>query len=996
LVLLFILSGRILAQEPEYDEISVFLNVQQIGGADIPAVIEGTNVYLPVAVIFDFLKIKNRVTPDLDSISGFFINPQSTFLIEYKKNKIIYKEKTYEIKPGGFIRTETNLYLKSTYFGEIFELDCSFSFRTLSVSLTTKLELPVIREMRQETMRANISHLKGEEVADTTIKRTYPGFHFGMADWSVIATQLFPGLNDTRVNLSLGAIVAGGETDVTLNYSSSQPFTEKDQYYLWRYANNDHRFMRQAMIGKINAQSTSSIYAPVVGVQITNTPTTYRRSFCTYRLSDRTEPGWIVELYVNNVLVDYVKADASGFFTFEVPLVYGNTAVKLRFYGPWGEEKAREQNISIPFNFLPPKEIEYTASAGFVEDSLTSRYARGNINYGLSRRITIGGGVEYLSSVTSGTTMPFVNMSLRLASSLLLSGEYTYGVRFRGLLSYRLPNNLQFDVTYLNYNKHQTAINYNILEERKAVISMPFVGRRFSSFVRFTADQMILPATQSTTTELLLSTAFGRVNANYTTYALFSELTSPYIYSNLSIAFRLPARFVFTPQAQFQYNPGQFISVKAELEKNIFRNGYANLSVEQNFLSNINNVQIGLRYDFDFAQTGLTFRKGNTSTTMIESARGSMINESKIHYFGVNNRTSVGRGGIVIIPYLDINCNGHHEKGEPRVPGLNIRLNGGRIEVDNKDTTIRVMDLEPYINYYVELDRNSFDNIAWQLTKKSMSIAINPNQYRLVEVPISVVGEVSGMVYMQGTQGKFGQGRIIVCFYDKESRLVARTVSEAEGYFNFLGLAPGNYTARIDTAQLRKLHMVSHPENEPFTIARSKDGDVVDDLEFVLVRETTDSLQGKPVPQKQGVGPGQKMEVQPNPGTQAPTGKENIDQPGPGTKNNKPGEQVQPVVPVKEYEKQNPEKPGSGSGGKVPDTVSTFMIQVGTYRNESNALSVQSALTKISVHPVRIVSGNGLYKVLITDFGDKKEANNFLPELEKKNFPGAIVVPSGR
>ena len=60
--------------------------------------------------------------------------------------------------------------------------------------------------------------------------------------------------------------------------------------------------LRQVMAGKINSNSISTIYNPVVGVQLTNTPTTYRRSFGSYTLSDRTEPGWIVELYVNNVL----------------------------------------------------------------------------------------------------------------------------------------------------------------------------------------------------------------------------------------------------------------------------------------------------------------------------------------------------------------------------------------------------------------------------------------------------------------------------------------------------------------------------------------------------------------------------------------------------------------------------------------------------------------------------------------------------------------------
>jgi hypothetical protein len=58
---------------------------------------------------------------------------------------------------------------------------------------------------------------------------------------------------------------------------------------------------------------------------------------------------------MNNSLVDYAKAPTAGFYTFQVPLVYGNSLVKLRFYGPWGEELSREQNIQIPFNFLPVK-----------------------------------------------------------------------------------------------------------------------------------------------------------------------------------------------------------------------------------------------------------------------------------------------------------------------------------------------------------------------------------------------------------------------------------------------------------------------------------------------------------------------------------------------------------------------------------------------------------------------------------------------------------------
>jgi hypothetical protein len=145
-------------------------------------------------------------------------------------------------------------------------------------------------------------------------------------------------------------MIAGGETDVFLNYYNDHPFKLKDQYYFWRYINNEHSAVRQVTLGKILTNPSSSVYNGIIGAQVSNTPTIYRRSFGTYNLSDRTEPGWTVELYVNDVLVNFTKADASGFFTFEVPMVYGNSIVKLRFYGPWGEE--RTVNKTFPYHLI--------------------------------------------------------------------------------------------------------------------------------------------------------------------------------------------------------------------------------------------------------------------------------------------------------------------------------------------------------------------------------------------------------------------------------------------------------------------------------------------------------------------------------------------------------------------------------------------------------------------------------------------------------------------
>ncbi|MFZ0281928.1 MAG: SPOR domain-containing protein, partial [Bacteroidales bacterium] len=834
-ILTFSQSTKVFSQDlPEYDEISVFLEIPSLGGSEIDALIRGEELYLPVTNLFDFLKIRNVPSADLQTITGFFINPEAEYSVSQSENMILYQNKRFDLNPGDLIRTETNLYLKSVWYGRVFGLECSFNFRTLSVSVKSKLELPLIREMKQEEMRRNLSRLKGDIEADTIVRRTYPMFKFGMADWSATASQEINGRSDTRINLALGSMIAGGEATASLYYNSLDRVSEKQQYYLWRYVNNDFAPIRQVMAGKIHSNAIASLYNPVVGVQLTNTPTTYRRSFGTYNLSDRTDPGWIVELYVNNVLVDYVKADASGFFTFEVPLVYGNSIIKLKFFGPWGEERTREQNITIPYNFLPEKTLEYTLSAGIVEDTLKSRFSRASVNYGATKSLTVGAGAEYLSSVTSQPFMPYVNASVRITSNLLLSGEYALGVRAKGTLTYRLPSNLQLDLNYTWYDKDQKAIFYNYREERRAALTIPLKIGKIPTFQRVSLYQIVLPASKYTTGEWLISGSLFGVNTNLTTYALFIDKVKPYLYSNLSLAFRLPAGFVLMPQAQYSYTENKLFSARAKIEKRVIERGYINLSYEQNFRNDLKLAEAGFRYDFSFAQFGASVRRYSDKTSFIQYARGSLINDRKTKYLGADNRTNVGRGGISIVPYLDLNNNGIKDPGEPKAFGLNLHSNGGHIEKSDRDTTIRILGLEPYTNCFIDLDPNSFDNISWRLSKQTYNVAVDPNILKLIEIPVSIMGEATGYVYLESEGEKRGLGRMIINFYDNDLKHTGRTLSEDDGFYSYLGLKSGKYNVQVDTAQLRKLKMTSAPEILQFSIAGGLDGDIAEGLDFVI------------------------------------------------------------------------------------------------------------------------------------------------------------------
>jgi cell division protein FtsN len=950
IVLMFVIllpaPGFSAQEDPQYDEIPVYVRVPNLGITEIDAAIKGEEVYLSVTELFDFLKIRTIPSSDLNTITGFFINPEATYTVDRPNNIITYGNKSYQLAQGDLVRSETNLYLRSVWYGKIFGLDCKFNFRDLTVTIETRLELPGIREMRLEEMRSNMQRLKGDIQTDTTVGRSYPGFRFGMADWSVYANQQINGPSQTRLNLSLGSVIAGGEATASLNYYTGDPFSEKQQYYLWRHVNNDRRLLRQVMAGKIISYATASIYDPVIGLQITNTPTTFRRSFGSYTLTDRTEPDWTVELYVNNVLVDYVKADASGFFTFDVPLVYGNTLVKLKFYGPWGEERTREQNITIPYNFLPAKEFEYIVSAGVVEDSLWSRYSKASVSYGASRILTIGGGVEYLSSVSATPVMPFANASLRLTSNLLLSAEYTHGVRAKGTLTYRLPSNIQLDLNYVWYDRDQKAINYNYLEERRVSLSLPVKIRKFSAYSRLSYNQIVLPASHYSNAEWILAGSLFGINTNLTTFGIFVRNSDPNVYSNLSLAMRLPAGFMIMPQVQYSYTDHEFLTAKLAIQKQMFSHGYFSASYEQNFKNNLKMAELGLRYDFSFAQTGLTVRQSNKQTTLVEYARGSLISDRKTGYLEADNRMNVGRGGISIVAFLDLNANGKRDPGEPGAKGLNVHSNGGTVERSDKDTTIHITGLEPYVKYFIELDENSFDNIAWRIEKRSYAVIVDPNMLKLIEVPVFVRGEATGTVNLEDKGVTTGLSRIIISFYNSANMLVAKTLSEEGGYYSYFGLAPGQYYVMIDTAQLTKLNMTSDPDTIPFIIKKNIEGDYVDRLDFTL---------------KKIIIPGERVVVTTR---EEPVVREDTT-----------------YLVIHEVTRE-----------LVTISQDYFAVQFGAFRNKTYAEIMKKKVEAVLDKNVELFEEDGFWKVRITGFKDREELEAYIPVIHSQGITEIWII----
>lgn len=829
-----------------FDEIPVHVLVEGVDDFCVDALcVKNKLLYVNVENLFKFLDIQCVVDQKGNRISGFIEKESHIYSINLGTKQIKVGDKIVNVK-NGLVKEAGVIYLESSLFAEAFGITLTFSFSSLSMILKSDFELPVIKQKRLEKMQSNnTSKIKDKEVADTILRRAYHLFKFGTLDWSVASSQTRNAPTENQFGLSIGTEFLYGEADVSVNYYNQQKIDNRQLQYLWRWVDNDKSIIKQAQVGKISTQTISFINSPMIGAVVRNTPTTIRKATGYYTINESTEPNWTVQLYINNVMVDFTKADASGAFMFKIPIVYGYTTLKLKFYGTMGEERTEERTMNIPYTVMPAHEFEYGLSLGVLQDSSLSRFGKGEFNYGVNRFLTVGGGLEYLSSIPNGAFIPYATAVILPFSNLTLNAEFAYGVRTRCLLNYYFWKNALLEVEYNKYVEGQLATRFNAPEERKVKLSIPFRTQTVIGFAKIDYAQLVYKAFSYNQANMMLSANYKQFGASSSTQLNWVNPKLVYVTSDLSLSTRLINGYTVRPSVQYNATENKLTSCKVAIEKFITK-GYLSVSYEKNILFKDNFINLNFKYDLSFGRTNFSTSqsKGNMSTS--EGAQGSLAFGSGNNYIHVNNSSSVSKGGISLYPFLDLNHNGVFDHGEPMVRLSTVRIMGSKVIFSEKDSIVRIPDLNAFTNYALEFRDSDLENIAWRFKNKKYQVLIDPNQFKRIDIPIIPIGEVSGMAYMNNDNSLKGIGRIIVKFYKKNNKnVVAETLSESDGYISYMGLEPGEYVARIDSVQLNNLGFTVDSPRKGFTIKKSEEGDIISGVDFILRPMANIALESK-------------------------------------------------------------------------------------------------------------------------------------------------------
>jgi hypothetical protein len=793
-------------------------------------------VYVNVEELFKKLGILCVTENNGNILKGFIENESILYVIDFDSRQIIRGDRNIK-SDNGIVKELGAIYIETSIMNEAFGLNMLFNFRSLTIKLDADFELPMVKQARLEKMRQNISKLqsKNETVIDTVIGRNYHFFNGGSMDWSVSSNQAEGEKINNRFSLGLGSELLYGEAKVAFNYYDQTKFDKRQLYYNWRWIDNDNKYIKQAQIGKIGAQSIAFLGAPLVGVSFNNSPNTVRKATGTYTISEYTEPNWTVELYINDALVDYTQADASGLYIFKVPIVYGYTILKLKFYGPLGEERIEEKTMNTPYTFMPAGVLEYNLSGGILEDDESSNFGHGEFNFGVNRYITIGGGMEYLSSIADNPLIPFANIAFQPFAKMVVNMEYAHNVSLKGLLNYNFGRSAFLEIDYSKFVEGQEATLNKTNEERKVRLSLPFKISRISATTKLSFNQYEYDAFNFNQFDALISGRYKNYSANASVASNWINDRDPFTTSTLVLSGRMRNGLTIRPSLQYNITDNNMMRIRTEIEKRVTKMSFS-ASYERNIQYGTDNLFFSFKYDLPFARTGFSSSYNNHKFNFSESMQGSLAFGAGNELVHIGNNSALGKGGILLYPFLDINQNGIMDTNEPMVKVSRVRVSGGKATYNNKDFVVKIPDLNAFINYTVEFSDNDLDNISWRFKHKTYQVLVDPNQYKKVYVPIHVLGEVTGMVAMQTNLDKAGQGRITLHIFDQKGNKVAETLSESDGYFSHLGLKPGDYIIKIDEAQLEALGYQAAPLMRKVTINVSVDGDIVGGLDFVLTK----------------------------------------------------------------------------------------------------------------------------------------------------------------
>ncbi len=850
-VFMLLVPPRSMAQQSsDYDEVVFGFTLKNLGSYNIEVAVKNDTVYLPIMELFNIFEVHYTVQGQ-NNVVGTYISSQFPMTINPVKRLITLGDKRYQLTKEDIFKGDMDIYLSTDKFDEIFGIKSKVNMNRLQIIAETDKELPALVRIKAAQQRARME-------STPLIQTKYPllfDLHRTPVSGSVLDYSITSSLNNlspqgTSYTFTGGSEVAGGDLSGSLIGQSGLAPTLSD--LRWRYVVRNNDYFSSFTAGQV---PTGSEFIPsVTGIAVSNEPVEPRVLFDNYVVDGYTEPESDVELYLNDRLVDFQRANAAGYYRFQFPLTYGTMRITIKTYSKYGDINVDEKQVQVPFTFVPKGVLTYDVQTGKGTNlpGLANDVYFGNANliYGATDWLSVNGGFEQSSN--SGLKNPIFHggFSSRLFTQYILDMDVAPNSYYKFDANALYASNAGIFVQYAKYLVNDTLIGALAQQNASLALYVPLTFVSPSTGFRLSEDYTDAASGKFLSPRLDLSTRITNVQVllSYTAETTGTTV-HPLILSGNGLLtatamYAFPAAsdlpdflrvFLLRGEATYGMQSNSLQDITFQASKTFADVFQFNLGIGRDFVIHSTSVQLGLIMDLNVTRESSVFTATSGDVSSRHSLYGSVSYDQNSRTFLLSNREEADKGGVEAVLFVDNNNDSVYDAGDELIPAKGVKVNGmGKIEV-GRDSLIRISDLQSYFQYNFEVDRQQIDpDLVPALDK--FSFVVDPNQYKRIEIPFYRGGTISGTAYLDenGVQSPLSGARIILRSTTRPYADTLRTF--ADGGFYSMDVEPDSYTLSVDSTQLQFLQAVQKDGPLSVTVHRTKDGDITDTIEIDVVK----------------------------------------------------------------------------------------------------------------------------------------------------------------
>ncbi len=828
-------AGNISTEASAPPEIVVRLSLAGVGEMDIIALQRDTVLYIPVLELFAFLQINAEPSVDGTRISGFFINPDTRYIIDPNSAMLNVGMARYTLSEDNALILYSDIFLATELYQRAFGITLDFDPVHLLVRIRSSLIFPVQAALNRVRSRSMISEVQLPP-ADLTLGRDRRLLSGGTLDWQLGAVRNSIAGNSGSVVARAGAELLGGDISGTFNANSETRVDWNRMPWRWRYTADEGPWFRQAIVGWLS--SDLGLRQSLRGATINSNWYTLRREFENYRVELQAFAGDEIELYKGNRLMDVIRVETTGSVTLDLPLLYGANLYTLRRSSPAGLIQEEVLRIDIPFGTLPAGEVQYKVCAGELQNRPGSGLAEGFASLGLGKHVTVGAGVQ-MQRHAGDRMHPALFFSSRLIDNLWLDASTLVDAVTAASASWESMNNISVRGSYQHFNTHPL---YNPGEPRsdyRLGLSVPVGFMPIRSWFSVYGQHQQIGRVDNTNLFSILNLGSGFFSAQVTTQARWSKLADyTDIEQNLTVFYQLLPGMTVNAGISYNYEVKNFTAARASIYSHLSSNMYATATWYAQLQRGYSQLQVSVHWRLPEAslESRGDYQTANGAWIVQQRAYGTIGYDRGAGELLFNDQPWTDRSAVTLLPFLDENADDLYNDGETLLgTPMMARMDRGQRFRSSDDNEARFVNLDQYDSYRITVDPASFADPVWVSNYKNIDIVADPNQFKPVYLPVYQGGEVQGSVSRVSDGDTVGVRGMRVYFKRLDRATKEENVATySDGTFSHFGLHPGSYEVRIDTAKARTLGYTVEPLTREFTLESKEFGDLVENLNFYL------------------------------------------------------------------------------------------------------------------------------------------------------------------